>query len=145
MNEKIFIASDHAGFGLKEKIKKHLEKAGLNFEDLGPYTHKNDDDYNDYAIKLVDKLKGSKNNKGILVCGTGQGMSIQANRFAGIRCALCWNKQVARKAREHLDANVISLPGKYIGINTAKDIINSWLNAKPLQKEKYKRRIRKLG
>lgn len=144
MTEKYFIASDHAGFELKEKIKAYLQKSKLDFEDLGPKTYNAKDDYNDYAKKVIKKIKQNKNNKGILVCGTGQGMSIQANRYSGIRCALCWNKEIGKQAKEHLDANIISVPGKYINIKIAKEIITAWKNAKPLTLDKHKRRIKKL-
>ena len=88
--KKIFISSDHAGFGLKEDIKKHLKNKKLNFKDLGPF---NDDsvDYPDYAHKLAKKVKVSKNNVGILVCGSGTGMNIAANKHKNIRAAQCFN------------------------------------------------------
>jgi len=144
MSEKYFLASDHAGFPLKEKIKKFLKTEKLNFVDLGPKVFAAEDDYNDYAIKVVREIKKNKNHKGILVCGTGQGMSIAANRHKGIRCALCWNKEIASQAKQHLDANIISLPGKYITIATAKEIIKTWRKEKALSLEKHKRRIKKL-
>ena len=144
MSEKYFLASDHAGFELKEKIKEYLKKYKLDFQDLGPKNYEPEDDYNDYAKKVVKKVKENKNHFGILVCGTGQGMSIQANRYSGIRCALCWNKEIARQAKEHLNANIISMPGKYIDIKTAKEIITAWRKTKTLTLEKHKRRINKL-
>lgn len=144
MSEKYFLASDHAGFELKEKIKKYLKLKKIDFSDLGSKTFDPKDDYNDYAKKVVKKIKENKNHKGILVCGTGQGMSIQANRYLGMRCALCWNKEIARQAKEHLNANIISMPGKYINIKTAKEIIDTWIKTKPLTLEKHKKRINKL-
>ena len=144
MTEKYFLASDHAGFELKEKIKEYLKTSKLDFQDLGPKIYNPEDDYNDYAKKVIKKIKENKNHFGILVCGTGQGMSIQANRYSGIRCALCWNKEIGKQAKEHLNANIISVPGKYINIKTAKEIISAWRKTKTLSLEKHKRRIKKL-
>lgn len=138
---KYFIASDHAGFELKEKLKKYFS-GKIDLVDLGPKYYDPLDDYNDFAIKVVKKI--NKNNKGILICGTGQGMSIQANRFPNIRCALCWDKRIAKQAKEHLNSNIISLPGLFIDFRTAKEIINTWINTKPLKNKKYLNRIKKL-
>ena len=93
--KKIFISSDHAGFKLKESIKMYLSKKRLSFQDLGPI---NDDkvDYPDYAHKVAKKVKTSKNNVGILVCGSGIGMSISANKTKGIRAAVCYNSKSTR-------------------------------------------------
>ena len=140
---KYFIASDHAGFELKEKLKKYFLNK-IDLVDLGPAFYDPLDDYNDYAIKVVKKVKKNKNHKGILICGTGQGMSIQANRFSNIRCALCWNKDIARQAKEHIDANIISLSGLFIDLKNAKEIINTWINTKPLKNKKYLKRKKKL-
>jgi len=140
---KYFIASDHAGFDLKEKIKKYFSKK-IDLVDLGAYSYDPLDDYNDFAIKVVKQVKKNKNHKGILICGTGQGMSIQANRFSKIRCALCWNKYIAKQAKEHLNANILALSGKFLDLKTAKDIVEEWINIKPLTSKKYKNRINKL-
>ncbi len=136
MNEKYYIGSDHAGFELKEKIKKYLCERKISFEDVGPNDYDANDDFNDFAKKLVKNVKKNKNSKGILICGSGQGMAIQANKYLGIRCALCWNKEIGKQAKEHLNANVISLPGKHINIRTAKEIIDIWLKTKTLTKKK---------
>lgn len=141
---KIYIASDHAGFDLKEKIKDYFIKKKYDFEDVGPKVYNSEDDFNDFAKKLVKKVKSIQNSKGILVCGSGQGMTIQANRYLGIRCALCWNKEISKQAKEHLNANVLSLPGKHINIRTTKEIIDVWLKTKTITKKKYLDRIKKL-
>ena len=104
---KIFISSDHAGFKLKEAIKVYLSKKKLAFQDLGP---QNDDrvDYPDYAHKVARRVKISKNNIGILVCGSGMGMNIVANRHKNIRAAQCFNLKSTKLSRLHNDANIIT-------------------------------------
>ena len=106
--KKIFISSDHAGFRLKEDIKKHLQSKKLNFKDLGP-TNDDNVDYPDYAHKLAKKVKVSKNNVGILVCGSGTGMNIAANKHKNIRAAQCFNAKSTKLSRLHNDANILSL------------------------------------
>ncbi len=144
MKKFFIIGSDHAGFDLKEKIKKYFLQQKLEFEDIGPYKYEKNDDYNDYAKKVVTKIKKNKNNKGILICGTGQGMSVQANRYKGIRAVLCWNKATAQHAKKHLNANIITLPGKSLIYNQAKELIKVWIDCKQIKKKKYIRRIEKL-
>lgn len=141
MKSKYFIASDHAGFDLKQKLCYFFKENNINFEDLGPFKENPLDDFNDFAKKLVKKI--NKNNKGILICGTGEGMAIQANRFKNIRCALCWRAEVAKQSKEHLNSNVISLPANYLTFNKAKEIILIWMNTKRSSLKKYKRRIEK--
>ena len=106
--KKIFISSDHAGFKLKEEIKSHLSKKKISLKILGPY---NDDrvDYPDYAHKVAKKVKANKNNVGILVCGSGMGMNIAANRHKNIRAAQCFNLKSTKLSRLHNDANIITL------------------------------------
>ena len=125
--KKIFISSDHAGFGLKEDIKKHLENKKLNFKDLGPF---NDDsvDYPDYAHKLAKKVKISKNNVGILVCGSGTGMNIAANKHKNIRAAQCFNTKSTKLSRLHNDANIITLGSRLISKKNALKFVSIFLN-----------------
>ena len=106
--KKIFISSDHAGFKLKEFIKIYLSKKNLVFQDLGPY-NKNKVDYPDYAHKVAKKVKNNKNNIGILVCGSGTGMNITANKHKKVRAALCYNAKSTKLSRLHNNANVISI------------------------------------
>ncbi len=125
--KKIFISSDHAGFGLKENIKKHLKNKKLNFKDLGPF---NDDsvDYPDYAHKLAKKVKVSKNNVGILVCGSGTGMNIAANKHKNIRAAQCFNTKSTKLSRLHNDANIITLGSRLISKKNALKFVSIFLN-----------------
>ena len=111
--KKIFISSDHAGFRLKEEIKKNLKSIKLNFIDLGP-VNDNSVDYPDYAHKLAKKVKVGKNNVGILVCGSGTGMNIAANKHKNIRAAQCFNTKSTKLSRLHNDANIITLGSRLI-------------------------------
>ena len=125
--KKIFISSDHAGFRLKEDIKKHLKNKKLNFIDLGPV---NDDsvDYPDYAHKLAKKVKVSKNNVGILVCGSGTGMNIAANKHKNIRAAQCFNTKSTKLSRLHNDSNIITLGARLISKKNALKFVSIFLN-----------------
>ena len=127
--KKIFISSDHAGFKLKEEIKSHLLKKKLSFQDLGPF---NDDrvDYPDYAHKVARKVKTNKNNVGILVCGSGMGMNIAANRHKNIRAAQCFNLKSTKLSRLHNDANIITLGSRLLNKKLALNCVNTFLNTK---------------
>ncbi|UZE93735.1 MAG: ribose 5-phosphate isomerase B [Candidatus Pacearchaeota archaeon] len=141
---KIFIGSDHTGFALKQEIKKFLASQGYLAEDIGSYKYNKTDDYPDYALKVCRAvLKAKTESKGILICGTGQGMSIAANKFPGIRAALCWNKETAVHASEHLNSNVLCLGD--ISLQLAKQLVVAWLETLFLSKEKrHIRRINKI-
>ena len=140
--KKIFISSDHAGFGLKEDIKKHLENKKLNFKDLGPF---NDDsvDYPDYAHKLAKKVKVNKNNVGILVCGSGTGMNIAANKHKNIRAAQCFNTKSTKLSRLHNDANIITLGSRLISKKNALKFVSIFLNTN-FDGGRHLKRVRKI-
>ena len=127
--KKIFISSDHAGFNLKEEIKKYLKRKKLNFEDLGP---KNTDrvDYPDYAHKVARKVRIRKKNVGILVCGSGTGMNIVANKYKNIRAAQCFNLKSTKLSRLHNDANIITLGSRLITKKNALKFVSVFLNTK---------------
>ena len=139
---KIFISSDHAGYKLKEFIKIYLSKKKLSFQDLGPI---NDDkvDYPDYAHKVAKKVKTSKNNVGILVCGSGTGMNIAANKHKNIRAAQCFNLKSTKLSRLHNDANIITLGSRVLSKNNALKFINVFLNTK-FEGGRHSKRIRKI-
>ena len=126
---KIFISSDHAGFKLKEAIKVYLSKKKLAFQDLGPH---NDDrvDYPDYAHKVARRVKISKNNIGILVCGSGMGMNIVANRHKNIRAAQCFNLKSTKLSRLHNDANIITLGSRLLTKKNALSFVGVFLKTK---------------
>ena len=140
--KKIFISSDHAGFKLKEDIKKQLKSIRLNFKDLGPI---NDDsvDYPDYAHKLAKKVRVSKKNVGILICGSGTGMNIAANKHKNIRAAQCFSEKSTKLSRLHNDANIITLGSRLLTKKNALKFISVFLNTK-FEGGRHSKRIRKI-
>ena len=140
--KKIFISSDHAGYKLKEEIKLYLSKKGISYEDMGPY---NIDrvDYPDYAHKVAKKVKTNKNNVGILVCGSGMGMNIAANRHKNIRAAQCFNLKSTKLSRLHNDANIITLGSRLLKKKIVMQLINVFLITK-FEGGRHKKRINKI-
>ena len=139
---KLAVASEHAGFEMKEEVRKHLEAKGHSVEDFGCCDSESCD-YPDYAKKLCEALLNDMVERGVLVCGTGLGMSYAANRYKGIRAALCLNPQMAEMARAHNDANVLVLGARLIDFPAARDIINVWIET-PFDGGRHLRRIQKL-
>ena len=139
---KIFISSDHAGYKLKEQIKLHLSKKIIPFKDMGPY---NDDrvDYPDFAHKVAKKVKTNKNNFGILVCGSGMGMNIAANRHKNIRAAQCFNLKSTKLSRLHNDANIITLGSRLLSKKLALTCVIAFLNTK-FEGGRHLKRINKI-
>jgi ribose 5-phosphate isomerase B len=125
--KKILIASDHAGFNLKERLKPYLKKAGFKSIDLGTYSL-DSCDYPDFAFALARKISSGKFRRGILICKSGIGSSIAANRFSGVRAALCYNSTAARLSRQHNDSNVLVLGSLFVKEKSAKQILKVWLN-----------------
>ena len=140
--KKIFISSDHAGFKLKETIKSYLINKKRDFEDLGPYNSSRVD-YPDFAHKVARKVRNNKNNIGILVCGSGMGMNIAANRHKNIRAAQCFNLKSTKLSRLHNDANIITLGSRLLTKKTALSCINVFLNTK-FEGGRHSRRIKKI-
>ena len=140
--KKIFISSDHAGFKLKEAIKTYLLKKKLSFYDLGP---NNDDsvDYPDFAHKVARKVKTNRSNVGILVCGSGMGMNITANRHKNIRAVQCFNLKSTKLSRLHNDANVITLGSRLLSKKNALNYVNVFLNTK-FEGGRHSKRIKKI-
>ena len=140
--KKIFISSDHAGFKLKESIKMYLSKKKLSFQDLGPH---NDDkvDYPDYAHKVAKKVKVNKNNVGILVCGSGTGMNIAANKHKNIRAAQCFNLKSTKLSRLHNDANIITLGSRVLSKKNALNYVGVFLKTR-FEGGRHSKRIRKI-
>jgi ribose 5-phosphate isomerase B len=122
----IIIGSDHAAFELKEKIKSHLFRKGYKVEDAGTDSSESVN-YVDYAKKVAGAVSGKKFNKGILLCGSGLGMSMAANRFAGVRAALCSDLFSAKMSRLHNDSNILVLGGRIIGDILAFELVDTWL------------------
>ena len=140
----IYIASDHAGFEMKNKLKSFLESFGYKVKDVGAHEFISTDDYPDYAVKLCDEVLKT-NAKGILICGSGQGMCIAANKIKGIRASLCWNELVAKQARQHVDSNVLCLAGRFLSFDDAKRITMTWLKTKFSNEDRHRRRISKIS
>ena len=140
--KKIFISSDHAGFRLKESIKMYLSKKKLSFQDLGPLND-NKVDYPDYAHKVAKKVKMSKNNVGILICGSGTGMNIAANKHKNIRAAQCFNLKSTKLSRLHNDANIITLGSRVLSKKNALNFVGVFLNTK-FEGGRHFKRIRKI-
>ena len=139
---KIFISSDHAGFNLKENIKKYLSKNNISFQDMGPSSDTKVD-YPDFAHKVAKKVKTSKKNMGILVCGSGMGMNIAANRHKNIRAAQCFNLKSTKLSRLHNDANIITLGSRLLTKKNALNCINVFLNTK-FEGGRHSKRIKKI-
>ena len=125
---KIVIGCDHGGFALKQDVIKHLKDKGYEVEDLGSYTPDRVD-YPDYAKKVGEAVAAGKAEQGILICGTGLGMSIAANKIHGIRAAVCSDCYSAEKAREHNNANVLCMGARVLGSGLALQIVDAYLGA----------------
>jgi len=137
------IASDHAGYDLKQQIKSYLEKHNYVIKDLGPF-NTDSVDYPDYGKVLGDFIVGNKNFIGIAVCGSGIGINIALNRVPGVRAALCHNIEIAKLARNHNDANAIVFGGRFINIGDALNILDAFIK-ESFEGGRHKRRVDKLN
>ena len=140
--KKISISSDHAGFKLKEKIKKNLIRKKIIVIDLGPKTEKSVD-YPDFAKKIARNVLSKKSNVGILVCGSGTGMAMSANKFKKIRAAVCYNAASTRLSRQHNNANIIALGSRLTKNSQALKLVNVFLNTK-FEGGRHLRRVKKV-
>jgi ribose 5-phosphate isomerase B len=138
----ILIASDHAGFALKESLEAELRSLGYAVEDLGPGSEASTD-YADYAHPLASRVSSGEAERGVLLCGTGLGMSYTANRYPHVRAAVAWTPEIAALAREHNDANVLVLPARFVGTEEGKAILKAWLDT-PFAGGRHARRIAKI-
>ncbi len=140
--KKLCISSDHAGFNLKESIKDFLLKNNLSIIDLGPFNN-NSVDYPDFAKKVSNRIKSKKSDIGILVCGSGTGMAISANKIKGIRAAVCYNLKSARLSRQHNNANIIALGSRLTKKRIALKLISTFLKTK-FEGGRHLRRVKKI-
>ena len=140
--KKICISSDHAGFNLKEDIKNYLINKNISIFDLGPFESKTVD-YPDYAKKLANRIKAKKSDVGILVCGSGTGMAISANKIKTIRAAVCYNVKSTRLSREHNNANIIALGARLTKKNLALKLVQIFLKTK-FEGGRHLKRIKKI-
>ncbi len=139
---KVAIGSDHGGFRLKGEIIDHLRKKGIEFSDFGTFSE-DSCDYPDIAIQVAEKVAGKEFDLGILICGTGIGIGIAANKVPGIRAALCSDTFSAHACREHNDANILTIGQRVVGTGLALDIVDTFLNSK-FEGERHKKRIDKI-
>ncbi len=142
----IYLATDHRGYALKEELKKYLGGAGHEVEDVGAFAYDENDDYPDFAALAAEKVsEHPETNRAILLCGSGHGVDIVANKFRGVRAALCWNPAVAKQSREHDNANVLALAADWLTEEQAQEIVRSWLEAEFSGEERHKRRVEKIN
>lgn len=139
---KVAVASDHAGFSLKDTIRSYLTSLGHEVIDFGTFSE-DSVDYPDYAEKVVDALVNGVVDRGILICGTGIGMSIVSNKFPGVRAALCYDEYTARMSRLHNDANILVLGGRVLSGEVAVRIVDIWLNTE-FEGGRHIRRLEKI-
>jgi ribose 5-phosphate isomerase B len=142
----IYLASDHGGFKLKDKIKKHLEKEKVNYVDLGPKKYVASDDYPDYAKLVAEKIsKKPEQDLGIMLCRSGQGVSIVANKFKNVRAVEVGNVAKAKLAREHVASNVLCLSADFLSPAAAANVVDTWLNTPVGRAERHLRRVKKIS
>ena len=139
---KIGLACDHAGYRLKEAVKKHLKEAGYEVVDFGTDSDQSVD-YADFAHPLAEAVEQGKLDRGVTLCGSGNGISMVANKHQGIRGAICWNEEITRLAREHNDANVCSLPARFLSEDEAFRIVDLFMST-GFEGGRHKRRIDKI-
>jgi len=141
---RVIIASDHAGLRLKEKVKRYLERRKIEYEDLGTESFTSVD-YPDYALKVAEKVVKNRNTRGILICGTGTGMTIAANKVKGIRAVAAYDAYSAKMSRIDNDTNVLGLRGRFFPFEKIRKIITVWLDTPFSGEIRHKRRIKKIS
>ena len=135
----IGLASDHAGFALKQHVKKYLAEKGIEFHDYGTYSEESCD-YPDFAHALAKGMEAGECEKGIAICGSGEGINMTLNKHQSIRAALCWIPEIAHLARQHNDANVLVMPGRFITNEEADAIMDEYLST-PFEGGRHARRV----
>jgi len=139
---KIALAADHAGYEDKEKVKRMLDDLGVTYDDMGTYSC-DSVDYPDYAKKVGEAVANGEVDQGLLVCGSGTGMAIAANKVPGVRAAVAWNEDIARLARQHNDANVLSLAARFTPAEEIDKILRAWFSAQ-FEGGRHERRVEKI-
>lgn len=142
MAERIPIASDHAGYELKQHLSRALREMGYEVEDLGTDSPASTD-YPDYAHPLAEQVETGRATRGVLLCGTGLGMSYAANRHHGVRAAVAWAPEIAALARQHNDANVLVLPARFVSEEDGVQILKTWLET-PFEGGRHQKRVDKI-
>ncbi|MCR5064791.1 MAG: ribose 5-phosphate isomerase B [Bacteroidales bacterium] len=143
MKEIIPIASDHAGYELKNIVVKYLQSRDFEVKDFGTFSSESVD-YPDFAHQVGSAINRGEYTRGIVICGSGNGVQMTVNKYPNVRCALCWNEEIASLARQHNDANIISLPARFIDENTALRLVDIFLNT-PFEGGRHQRRVEKIN
>lgn len=143
MSEIIPIASDHAGFELKEEVKSYLTSKGIETKDFGTYSA-DSVDYPDFAHQVGAAVNRGDYGRGIVICGSGNGVQMTVNKYPNVRCALCWNEEIAQLARQHNDANILSMPARFIPADVALKIVDIFLST-PFEGGRHQRRVEKIN
>jgi ribose 5-phosphate isomerase B len=143
MSRVIPIGADHAGFELKEKLIKYLKSKGFEIEDFGCYSE-DSIDYPDFGHPVAEKVEMNEGMLGVLICGSGNGINMTANKHQGIRSALCWRKDIAQLAREHNNANIIALPARFISEEEAIEMVDVFLST-DFEGGRHQRRVGKIA
>ena len=142
---KIYLGGDHAGFYVKEKLKEYLDKKEINYEDLGPFSYNKKDDYPDYAFRVGEKVAKNKNSKGILICGSGAGVVIAANKIERIKAVAAYDVYTAKISRLHNDTNILGLSAWRTSFSQIKKIVPIWLSTSFSKARRHVRRINKIA
>lgn len=143
MSKIIAIGGDHAGFVYKTQLVEKLTSLGYEIKDFGPFTDASVD-YPDYVHPLCDAIEAGQMNKGIIICGSGNGVAITANKHQGIRAAICWNEELAALSRQHNDANILALPARFIPFELAEKMVNIFLNTE-FEGGRHQTRVNKIA
>jgi len=140
----VYLGSDHRGFKLKEELETYLKSQNISYQDLCACEYDKKDSYTEFAKNVANAVLKNKKSKGILICGSGVGVSVVANRFKGIRAGLFFNKEQTIEAVEHDYVNIAALPADYLSIDKAIEIIKAFLETNPVNEEKYIKRIKSI-
>ncbi|MEH0158393.1 ribose 5-phosphate isomerase B [Limibacter armeniacum] len=140
---KIAIGGDHAGYEYKEELVKYLEENGHEVKDFGPFSAESCD-YPDYVHPLADAIEAGEYERGVIICGSGVGVSIVANKHQGIRAALCWENEIAALCRQHNNANVLALPARFISLDDAKKFVDTFLTTE-FEGGRHQKRVDKIA
>ena len=143
MKEIIPIASDHAGYELKEEVKKYLSSKNIETKDFGTFSTESVD-YPDFAHQVGSAINRGDYSRGIVICGSGNGVQMTVNKYPNVRCALCWNEEIAKLARQHNDANIISMPARFVPTELALKMVDIFLNT-PFEGGRHLRRVEKIN
>ena len=141
---KVYLATDHGGYELKEILRAWLKENGYEVEDMGAHSLDPNDDYPDFIIPLARKVAQEPNSLGIISGRSGNGEAMAANKIKGIRAAVCINEEMARKAKEHNNANILSLGADYMSVDEAKNVVKAFLETSFSEDERHVRRINKI-